>query len=272
VIPAPKFVAVDLFVLARKAMWTYDLLFYLNADERRENDCNWRPAYSITALSLVRTMIDCLYNITAILQAPAQKGTLFRKSGYQRALQAADEDENCYGGRREWDEWIATQRSGIDFGLRDSGFTMADITSQKWQWPTLGKYMSDKQPGEVTTPHQDFLKSFAFGHWREYSAMSHGTFEGLMPTAMYYVADTTPHDDRPKIDEIFERVLFMHIGRAAGVLLCIVTEVQAYFKFDDNGARINERIHEMWEALIPIFEIKELYDGHYDQLMKARGI
>jgi len=136
----------------------------------------------------------------------------------------------------------------------------------------LGKYTLDKLRGGGTKPHQDFLKRFAYGNWREYSAMLHGAFEGLMPTAMYYVQDTMPHDDRPKIDEIFERVLFMHIGRAAGVLLCIVTEVQAYFKFDDDGARINERIHEMWNALIPVAEIRELYDGHYDQLMKEKGI
>jgi hypothetical protein len=70
-----------------------------------------------------------------------------------------------------------------------------------------------------------------------------------------------PPDDRPKIDETFQRILFIHIGRAAGVLLCIVTEVQAYFKFDDNGARINERIHEIWNALIPVPEIKELTTG-----------
>jgi hypothetical protein len=57
VIPAPKFVAVDLFVLMRKAIQTYDLLFYLNADERRQGDCYWRSAYSVTAFSLIRTMI-----------------------------------------------------------------------------------------------------------------------------------------------------------------------------------------------------------------------
>jgi alanine dehydrogenase len=64
----------------------------------------------------------------------------------------------------------------------------------------------------------------------------------------------------------------MHIGRAAGILLCIVTELQAYFHFDDNGARVNERIHEMWNALMPVFEVKELYDEHYQQLMASRGI
>ena len=118
-------------------------------------------------------------------------------------------------GGESGDEWIARQRSEIDAGLRDSGFTMADITSQKWQWPTLGKYMLDKQPGGVTTSHQDFLKSFAYGNWREYSAMSHGAFEGLMPIAMYYVADTMPLEKRPKLDEVFERILFMHIGQSS---------------------------------------------------------
>ena len=49
VIPASKFVAVDLFVLMGKAMWTYSLLFYLNADERRDGDWYWKPAYSVTA-------------------------------------------------------------------------------------------------------------------------------------------------------------------------------------------------------------------------------
>src|SRR4051794_6457210 len=81
VIPAPGYVAIDLFVLTRKAMRTYDLLFYLNADERRNKDAYWRNVYSISALPLVRTMIDSLYNITTILQAPAKNGAWFRKSG-----------------------------------------------------------------------------------------------------------------------------------------------------------------------------------------------
>jgi hypothetical protein len=44
---AAAFVAFDLHVLIRQAQRTYDLMFYLNADERREKDCYWRPAYSV---------------------------------------------------------------------------------------------------------------------------------------------------------------------------------------------------------------------------------
>ena len=102
--------------------------------------------------------------------------------------------------------------------------------------------------------------------------MAHGAFEGLIPVAMYYVADSMLHEDRDKLDAIFPTVFSMHIPRVAAILLCIVTELQAYFHFDDDGARINQRIHEMWDALMPVFEVKELYDERYSQLMKDKRI
>ena len=69
---------------------------------------------------------------------------------------------------------------------------------------------------------------------------------------------------RVEFETHHQRLLFMHITRAAAMLLCIVTEIQAYFRFD--GARINERIHEVWQALKPAFEVKDLYDQRYGQL------
>lgn len=272
VLPAPSFVATDLHVLVRQTIYTYNLLFYLNADERRNTDCYWRNAYSIVVLPLIRNMIDCLYNITAILQAPRANGEWFRKSGYKKILVALQEHEEWYGGRPEWDTWIKKSREGLELLIRADGMKLEDVLALTTFWPTLGRYINDKQPGGVTTPHQDFLKTFTFGIWREYSAMAHGAFEGLMPTAMYYITDSMPHEERPKIDVQHARVLFLHIGRAAGVLLCIITELQAYFLFDDDGARINERIHAMWNALMPVFEIKELYDERYGRLMKERHI
>lgn len=267
----PAYVATDLHVLIRQAMFTYNLLFYLNADERRNNDCFWHIQYSIVTLPLIRNMIDCLYNITAILQNPRVNGARFRKSGYKKMFAAFDEDERRYGGQAKWDTWIAKNRSGLDFDMRAAGITAAQVAAAK-PWPTLGKYASDKQRGAVTTPHQDFLKTFLLGQWREYSAMAHGAFEGLIPVAMFYIKDSMPHEYRPRMEEFHGQVLFMHIGRAAGVLLCIVTELQAYFRFDDDGARINQRIHAMWNALMPAFEIRELYDKRYAQLMKDRHI
>jgi hypothetical protein len=121
----------------------------------------------------------------------------------------------------------------------------------------------------MTSPHQDFLKTFVLGPWREYSAMAHGAFDGLLPVSMYFMKDALPHEDREKVEAHYPRVLFKHIGRAAVVLLCIVTELQGYFHFD--GARIGERIHQMWNALTPGFEAKELYTERYAQFNRAVG-
>jgi len=259
----------DLHVLVRQAMHTYDLIFYLNADERRETDCSWRPAYSIVALPLIRNMIDCLYNITAILQNPGQNGPRFRKYGYKKILAGFDDDQARYGGKPEWDEWIAKARSETDFDIRRMGLAVVDVLAEK-EWPTLGKYIGMKRAGGVLTPHQNFLKALVYGPWREYSAMAHGSSEGLLTTAVFYIEDSLPHEESPKLEDGLSRLLGKHISQAAGVLLCIVTELQAYFHFD--GADINERIHKIWSALMPAFAVKELYSERYEQLMKDKGI
>jgi hypothetical protein len=59
---------------------------------------------------------------------------------------------------------------------------------------------------------------------------------------------------------------------SATYLPLTVTELQAYLRFDDSGARINERIHEVWNALMPTFTVKQLYDSRYRQLMEEKGI
>jgi len=268
-LPGPDFVAVDLHVLMRLAMRTYDLLFYLNADERREHDCYWKPEYSIVALPLVRNMIDCFYNVTAILQDPSRNGLWFRSSGYRHMLRALDDDQARYGGRPEWANWIAENRSIIDFDLRLNNVKIDEVLTTP-PWPTLGKYVSDRQAGGTFSPHQEFLKTFMHGRWREYSAIAHGAFEGLKDAGRYLAWDSMRHEDRPKIDDLHDREVSMHLARAAAILLCIITELQAHFHFE--GAHINERIHRVWNALMPVFEVKELYDERYAQLMKETGI
>lgn len=267
----PAYVSVDLHVMLRQMIYIYNLFFYVNADERVENDPHYRKQYSVVMLSLIRNMIDCLYNITAILENPAVKGAGFRKSGYKAKLAALDEDRARYGGRVEWNAWITRARAEIMEDMRRNGFSSADV-QQANQWPTLGRYIKAPQLGGTFSPHQQFLKLLNYGPWREYSALAHGTFDGLLETAVYYITDIFPHDDRSKLDDVHPLRLSTHISQVAGVLVGAVTEVQAYFRFPSNGARINERIHEVWNALTPTFTVKELYDERYAQLMKTKGI
>jgi hypothetical protein len=268
---APSYVSIDLHVILRQMIYTYNLFFYLNADERVENDPYYRKQYSFVMLPLLRNMIDSLYNITAILQNPAVKGAEFRASGYKAKLIALNEDEARYGGRPEWDQWISNARTVLMEDMRHNGFKEAEVLKAS-QWPTLGRYIKAPQPGGTFSPHQQALRLLNYGPWREYSALAHGTFDGLLDTAMSYIADILPLEDRPKLDEVHPVKLATHFSQAAGVLISVVTELQGYFHFDDNGARINERIHEVWNALAPTFTVKELYDQRYCQLMKDKGI
>lgn len=271
----PMFVSEDIAMMLRYSRSIYNLLFYLNADDRRKGDLDWRIHYGVSAMSLVRALIDCLYNVTAILQQPAEKGALYRKSGLKKTLNDLEADRQAYLGQPEWEEWVRVRKGPVETLIRLSGFTLAEVMDAP-EWPTLGRYLGQKQSGGVLSEHQHFLKTFTHLEWRQYSALSHGAYEafigtlGNLPVGGYYVQDFLPHDVRPKIDESYDLFISTHIGRAATVLLCLITEIQAYCRFD--GANINQRISKIWGILLPRLEVRELYDGRYARLMADKGI
>lgn len=271
------FVSQDIAVILNYALSVYRLLLYINADSHRAEP-EWRTDYGATGMVLVRSLIDCLYNVTAILQNPAKVWPVYRKSGFKKVLTDLDELQQRYAGQRKWSSYVAGRRKVVKFQLRQSGFTLAEIKAMKKQdlWPTLGAYALQPRKGGTFTAHQQFLQKFTYADWRQYSALSHGAFEafagllGDMPVGSYYAEKLLPHELRPKIEESYGSFLSMHMARAATVLLCLITELQAYCRFV--GHKINERICKIWETLMPMFATKELHDGRYKKLMAERGI
>jgi hypothetical protein len=140
----PVFIIPDIYYLLRQSHQTFNFSCFLNADERRKKDVGYRIAYSIVTLPLVRTMIDCLYNITAILKNPGPKGYQFRESGLKETLKALDADQQRYGGNPRWDAWIARYREFLDLDMRRTGITEKDVAAAE-RWPTLGKYLRPKK-------------------------------------------------------------------------------------------------------------------------------
>ena len=265
---APGFVAEDMFTIIRQALATYQLLFYLNADGR-EQDCYWNNKYGVVTAPLVRSMIDCLYNITAMLEDP-EKGVAYRKSGLKKRLTDIEEDEKNYGGKPDWDSYNKNNKWALRNLIAGSGFTEEEIRHAK-SWATLGVYLQCKP--EDMTPNQQFLKIFTHMQWRQYSALAHGAYEGYigeLPAGAYFILDALPHEMRPRIEQLYLVFLTRHIGRAALILLCLITEIQMYFHFD--GADINNSITSMWDALMGLFEAKEVYEQRYSKLLKERRI
>jgi hypothetical protein len=183
-------------------------------------------------------------------------------------LESLDADEQRYGGNPKWDDYIVKKRELLRSSMLRDGVTEIEVRAAK-TWPTLSAYLRVKKCASPT-PHQQFLKKLTYGFWQEYSGMAHSTFEGLVPTALIYTSKDIPHEYRSLVDDTLETTISIHIPRLSAVLLCMLTEVQAYFRFD--GARINQRLHEVWNALLVAPEVKELYDERYAQLMQDRGI
>jgi hypothetical protein len=278
VIPGPHYVKEDLATLLRYAASVYNLLNYLNAEERRKGDCNWYVRYGVTAMSLVRSLIDCLYNTMAILDDPSEKGASYRKSGFRKVLQDMDDAKKRHSGEAGVLEAIAQQHGLLEGLIRYSGFTMDEILAMpnSESWPTFGRYIRER-PGTPLTDKQLFLKNFAHVEWRQYSALSHGAYEafiggplGQVPVGAYYMNDFLPHESRDQLEGTYDLFVSTHIGRSSTVLLCIATELQAYCRFD--GANIDRRICEVWSVLLGFPGARELFDARYGHLMRTRNM
>lgn len=266
----PEWVLHDLFVLMRLAQQCFVYLSYMNADERREGDVYWREQYSVLALSSIRTLIDCLYTITVIIENPVTQGRNFRLGGMKKFLLNLEEEEARYGSRPEWQQHFQDRRRLLAAMLAQTGVVEADARTAK-NWPTFGRYLSDCYGND--TPLQSFFRSLTLGSWSDYSALMHASFEGLLPNMAHFVTDALPHESRPKLRVQFLPYITMHLCRAAAILVCILTEIQVRFRYDqEKTAKVDERLREVWRALIVAFEPREFYEERYRALMIGVGI
>ena len=254
-------VPVDISIILRQLNQTYNLIRFINADDTRFGLVGYHQPYSFVSLPLVRTMIDGLYNCTALLYVPSRAHT-FRISGYFRIREAIRTDEAKYAHDPAWKVSLDMARANLQQGMRADGFTDADLDDRVNEWPLLGKYLGTKPD----TPHRQMLRKLTLGFWKEYSSISHASYDGLINIFPMIATDRLQHENRPTVDEAVDRHIAMHFGRAAGVLLCLLTEIQHYFRFD--GAHIDKRLGELWGALIPMLEVRELYDFRFRSLLK----
>jgi hypothetical protein len=262
--PHPN-VTTDVGVILSQLIWTYNLLRWINADTTRQGASGYREAYTFVSLPLVRTLIDRFYNCTALLDDPSRSRS-FRISGFFRLRRALREDEERYKNDPGWQKDFQNRHSILRKGLAQDRLTDADLDDRKNKWPLLGDYL-DRKPD---TPHKQLLRRISLGFWREYSSISHASYDGLVQLFPFIARDRLPHGMRtPELDNYGLRSLAMHFARAAVLLLCLLTEIQDHFKFQ--GANIDKRLRETWTAMLAIYEVKELFDFRYDAILREQA-
>jgi hypothetical protein len=252
----------DIVAILIQLRQTYNLLRFINSDQTRDENLDYRTSYSFVSLPLVRTMIDGFYNCTALLDDP-NRFRQFRISGLYRIRERIQADETRYGNNHQWKQYLTQERRHYEARLRAHKFTDADLNDRKNKWPLLGVYL-DAKPDD--TPHKQMLRKLTLGFWKEYSSISHSSHDGLLSILHFIATDRAPHEMRPAINDAAERHIAVHIGRAAGILLCLLTEIQHFCKFE--GANIDQRLADMWAAIWPVVEVRELFDYRYNALLR----
>ncbi len=174
ILPHPN-LTTDVGVILSQLTWTYDLLRWINADDTRHGLVGYREPYTFVSLPLVRTIIDGFYNCTALLDAPS-RSRIFRIGGFFRLRQALREDEDRYKNDPAWQNDFQNRRSILQMGLARDHLTDADLDDKRNRWPLLGDYLR-QQPD---TPHKQLLRRISLGLWREYSSISHASYDGLI--------------------------------------------------------------------------------------------
>jgi hypothetical protein len=253
-------VSTDTGVILRQLTETYNLIRFINADDVRDNSFGYKLSFSFVILPLVRTMIDGLYNCTALLDDHS-RARQFRISGYFRLRESLRAEEDRYTGQEIWQEYLTLLRQSLIIGMLEDDITDADLDNKKNKWPLLADYLA-KEPD---TPHKQILRKMTLGFWKEYSSISHASYDGLTNIFPFIARDKVVHEKRVALDEAAERHIATHIGRAAGVLLCLLTEIQCFYHFE--GANIVPRLDELWSAMLLLREVRELYEFRYKNLL-----
>jgi hypothetical protein len=254
-------IPVDAAVILRQLTHTYNLIRFINSDQTKFDNVWYRQPYSFAALPLVRTMIDGLYNCTAMLDDPSRSST-FRISGYFRLREALREDEAKASTDPRIQEWVSARRWALEKGMKVDRISDADLDNRDNQWPLLGAYLRSKPD----SPHKQFLRQLTLGFWKEYSSISHASYDALVNMFPFFTSDIQTRETRLEVEDAGERYAGAHFARAAGILLCLLTEIQHYFKFND--ANIDERLDQIWTAMLPVEEVRELYDSRFKMMLR----
>lgn len=238
-------IAADTAVILRQLFHTYSLIIFVNADETREQNTGYMQPYSFVILPLVRTMIDGFYNCTAMLDDPS-RSRIFRISGLYRIRESIGADEARYGQDPGWRRYLDFQRESYGSAMRAEGFTEADLDDKSNEWPLLGTYLKRKPD----TPHKQVLRKLTLGFWKEYSSISHASYDGLVSIFPFIAGDKLGPERVKELRDAGERKLTMHVCRTAALLLCLLTEIQHYYKFS-GPAQIDERLTEIGMQCFP---------------------
>ena len=237
----PPHVAEDISMLLRFSAGILAHLYYIHAKTFSEDrDPHCLPEYTFVTLPQVRVLIDCLYNVTLLLELPEVHGRSFRADGYRQIEVTTEEIKRIVGDESRTKHLEETRKS---FEASRCADGISNEEMEQGSWPTLSYYLK-----KTSSENADFLRRFSYGSWKQYSAVSHGTFWGLTHMGPFLRRDHQLPEDRTAFVKESMKPVSFHLLRATYVHFCTLCEVENRLRLGDH-ARVRLRLRQVWTTL-----------------------
>jgi hypothetical protein len=247
-------------VLLRFARNSYHAVWFLTADT--PPDHHRRPNYVLVVPSINRQLLDLLFSLVYMLDDFEARSLRYQRAGWREAREEYQKFKTHFSANPAWKQHFMNLKDNLTMMVSAFG-----ITPEQQQDPSSIQYW--RHPGELKdeqTPSRPFLRYLDKWLYADTSAQAHLSFGGLIPVAVFLVADLVGGQAQQFVEErIIQQYRFMHTSRTAIVTLAIATEIDVYLKLGYKGDALY-----LWRVFCDyVEEAKEMFENRYDQRLAS---
>jgi len=243
-------------VLLRFSRNSYHAVWFLTADT--PPDHTRRPNYVLVVPSINRQLLDLLFSLVYMLDDFEARSLQYQRAGWREAHEEYQKFKTHFSSDPTWKQHFINLAENLSMMVSAFG-----ITPEQEQDPSSIKYW--KHPGELKdeqTASRHFLRYLDKWLYADTSAQAHLSFGGLIPVAVFLVADLVGGQPQQFVEErIIQQYRFMHTSRTAVVTLAIATEIDVYHKLGYKDDALY-----LWSVFAEhVEEAKEMFKHRYEE-------
>jgi hypothetical protein len=250
-------------VLLRFARNSYNAVWFLTADT--PPDCKRRPNYVLVVPTINRQLLDLLFSLVYMLDDFEVRSMQYQRAGWREAQEEYQKFKNQFSRDPVWRQHFMNLRDNL--GMMVSAF---GISPEQQKTPSSIPYW--KHPGQLKdepTPSRSFLRYLDKWLYADTSAQAHLSFGGVIPVAVFLVADLVGGQPQQFVEErIIQQYRFMHTSRTAIVTLAVATEVDVHLKLGYKDDALY-----LWRIFCDyVEEAKEMFEHRYEQRLGSYAV
>lgn len=245
---------ITFFQSFRIAINTFNTIMFICADVE---DPGRRPVYALSLPPLTRTLFEQLIAFVFLVEdIPNYIPWLF-KTGYTEHRIELKHCLKYHGTDPIWQDYLKKLNRQLSIEEKSMKL-MADEIRQPMKkigrWPTPGQMLIKLRNEHPSSPAIDYIEYINSWLYRELSGQTHLNVSGLTKRGIHFsISDAKMifgNDWEEKRKEQLEIYRQRQVWIAITIMLAIVSEIEAHFKYE-----LNQRARYLWGILISYSDI-----------------